>query len=341
MTPLTINDFNGNSAAWQRICSAFPDRPLVQSWAHGESRRKQGSWQVERCLFNSGSIVVGVAQAMIRPAPFGAGQLTWIARGPVHDIPSDRAAGFPLWTAMAEALRDRFASGVGSYLRIAPPFLLDDRAALPEGFTETHMDGWASAILDLAPSLDDLRAALKGKWRNGLNKAERVGVTIMNCDGQVTIDEFADAHDTFMANVGADGSVTGTYIKNLHRAGGDGADLRVYSARLGDEIVGRLITAHTGVRVEYLASHMTEAGKKASAGQAMLWSALAASHAAGAQLFDVGGMDAKRTPKGIFDFKDGLRGAPYRLAREIDCCGGPVARLIKARTDMARAKMGA
>jgi hypothetical protein len=33
--------------------------------------------------------------------------------------------------------------------------------------------GWASAVIDLSPDLETLRAGLKGKWRGHLNKAER------------------------------------------------------------------------------------------------------------------------------------------------------------------------
>jgi len=344
--PLTLHGFTGNAAAWHAVCSLFPERPLVQSWAHGAAREAQGGWSVERCIFKEKSTVVGFAQAMIRPAPLKAGRLVWIARGPVYDSASDPSAGWPQWSQMATLLREKYGSGLGDYLRIAPPFSEDLHAPVPAGFAITPMGGWASAMMDLSVGLDDLKTALKGKWRNGLNKAERVGVVVSNHRDAGSVDAFADAHDTFMAGIGADGSVTGAYIKALHRAQGDGSDLTVFNAEYEGAIAGRLLTCRTGDRVEYLASHMTDAGKKASAGQALLWAAVADAHSGGApengaKWFDVGGMDPDRTPKGIFDFKDGLRGSTYRLMPEIDCCGGPLARLIKSHTDAARAKMGA
>ena len=36
--------------------------------------------------------------------------------------------------------------------------------------------------------------------------------------------------------------------------------------------------------------------------------------------FDLGGMDDVRTPPGIFHFKAGLGGLPYRLADDLDYC---------------------
>lgn len=339
---VAFQPFTGDAGAWAELCHAFPDRPLVQSWTHGAARAATGPWRAERGVFrDADNAVVGVVQAMVRPAPLRLGRLVWIARGPVFDWTADTEADFSLWRAMAGALRDRFARGLGDCLRIAPPFPVDAGAPVPDGFAMTAMDGWASSAINLTQPLDALHAALKGKWRTAIRRAESAGLETTTVTGIDAVDAFADGHDAFMAAVGAEGgSVDGALLKAMVRAETDAA-FSVIEAWLGGAVAGRSLVVRTGDRVEYLAGHTDDAGRAANGGQAMLWRAITEAQSTGAKWFDVGGMDPDRTPKGIYDFKAGLQGTPYRLMSEIDCCGGPLGRIIKARTDRARAAMGA
>ncbi|MHC8508774.1 MAG: GNAT family N-acetyltransferase [Rhodospirillales bacterium] len=350
--------FTGGAAEWDKTCARFPDFCVTQSWAAAEARcAADPRWRPERLIFMRGGAVAGCAQVMLRRAPFGLGRLAWIARGPLFDAASDAENRFAVWRAAAAELRARYARGFGGYLRIAPPILADaapgDSPPELPGFRVTAQAGWASASVDLTPPVDDLRAGLKGKWRNALSKAERAGAQVRAADDETAVRAFAEGHDAFMAALGAHagGSVTGAWINALAGAGGD---VRVFEARLSgaapdsapdsppdSPLAGRVMTVRTGARVEYLAGHTEPAGRDAGAGQMLLWAALAAAKDAGAQKFDLGGMDPVKTPKGVYDYKDGMQGAPYRMMNEIDACGGAGARLIRARTDAARAAMGA
>ncbi|MHC8508253.1 MAG: GNAT family N-acetyltransferase [Rhodospirillales bacterium] len=346
--------FTGGAAEWAETCAQFPDYSVTQSWAAGEARRAADPrWRPERLVFMRSGAAAGCVQVMLRRAPFGLGRLAWIARGPVFDVESDAALGFPLWRVMAAALRTRYARGFGGCLRIAPPVLENTSPPELPGFRVTAQAGWASAAVDLAPPVDDLRAGLKGKWRNALSKAERAGVDVRAAHGAAApaaVNAFAEGHDAFMAGLGAQagGSVTGAWITAL--AGAARNDVCVFEARLsgaapgsppGSPPAGRVMTVRTGARVEYLAGHTEPAGRDAGAGQMLLWAALTAAKDAGARTFDLGGMDPFKTPKGVFGYKDGMQGAPYRLMNEIDAAAGVGARLIRARTDAARAAMGA
>ena len=76
-------------------------------------------------------------------------------------------------------------------------------------------------------------------------------------------------------------------------------------------------------------------------GQLLLWQALLTAKAAGAQKFDVGGMDAELTPPGIFRFKQGIGAIPYGLAPEIEALpsgliANILARMVRWRVRSAR-----
>ena len=46
------------------------------------------------------------------------------------------------------------------------------------GLIKTKIQGWASAIIDLAQPIEILRNNLHGKWRNALGRAERSNIEI-------------------------------------------------------------------------------------------------------------------------------------------------------------------
>jgi len=50
----------------------------------------------------------------------------------------------------------------------------------------------------------------------------------------------------------------------------------------------------------------------------LLWQAVCQMKTLGYKWFDLGGMDPELTPSGIFHFKAGLNGTPYRLVSELE-----------------------
>ena len=68
---------------------------------------------------------------------------------------------------------------------------------------------------------------------------------------------------------------------------------------------------------EYLAGNATPRGRKVNSGQLLVWKGIEFAKKFCCQYFDLGGMDKGLTPPGIYNFKKGLNGTPYRLASEI------------------------
>jgi lipid II:glycine glycyltransferase (peptidoglycan interpeptide bridge formation enzyme) len=105
----------------------------------------------------------------------------------------------------------------------------------------------------------------------------------------------------------------------------------------GGTPLGSALIVHHGDTAEYLAGTLLDAGRPFSIGQLLLWRAIEDARSAGLRRFDLGGMDAERTPRGIYDFKRGVSGAPYRLMPEIEARPtGLRARLVRWRVRRAR-----
>ncbi len=292
-------------------------------------------WRIERGRVLSEGLTVAVFQAFIRGLPGGIpGGLVWINRAPLwRTAPATPPSA--LEAALA-ALRRHYVDGRRFYLRVAPPVAEAGCRPASPGLAVTDIPGWASARLDLAPPLAALRAGLRQKWRNGLNRGEREGMEILR--GGVAFEAFVAAHETFVAEAGFTATVTPAFLRTLRAMGGP---LEALVARRKGRVLGGVLIADYGDTAEYLAGNTSDEGRALNAGQVLLWQAVAAARERGRAWFDLGGMDEALTPPGIYRFKEGLGGIPYRLAAELEAVpsrglGALTGRIVRARTARAR-----
>jgi hypothetical protein len=342
-----------DATGWRAVMGHLADRSLPQTWNYGVAKVATGPWRIEHGILEQDGATVGAAQVLIRDLPGGLpGGLAWISRGPLwrQDSSDDNAERL---NAALAALTRHYAGKHGYYLRMAPPA---PDGMVPVGLVEvaaparvTPVAGWASARVDLARPLAELRAGLVQKWRNAANKAERSGVTvdvtsIAGGDDGPPFAAFLSDYADLLTERSIATTVTPGLLQSLAELSGPDEGLTLLGANLDGKNIGWTLIARFGDTAEYLAGVVGKAGRDVGAGQYLLWCAVAAMHDAGCQRFDLGGLDPELTPEGIRRFKQGLGGIPYRMMNEVEALpGGPVAgltgRLVRWRVDRARAAL--
>lgn len=345
MTLLRFEPAPFDRDGWDHLIEPFADLGLTQCWAYGEARAAAAGWSVERGVAEEAGRVVAAAQVMLRALPAVGGGLAWIGRGPLwrHVDAADDAGGL---VEVLAALRRHYVDARGFYLRVAPPVRADSalcaNAIAGAGFRATDSAGWASAVVDLTRDVAAIRARLDQKWRNSLNKAERLDAAVERADDDAAFRAFNNEYRRFLATRGFDTTVTPELLETLQRLLAPGRKLVAYRAlHQGTPLGSALLTFH-GRTVEYLAGTVLEAGRRFNVGQLLLWRAMCDSKHAGYTRFDVGGLDPQLTPMGIFAFKSGLGGTPYHYVNEIEADDGGVrARLVRWRVARARAALAA
>ncbi len=328
MTEKAIRFFPQDFTApdWARRVEGAGGLSLMQCWEYGEAKARTGPWRVERGLFTDGEQnVIGAAQVLLRLLPLSMGGLAWINRGPL----AVSGAGEGRLAEMTAALGQHYGRQRGLYLRLAPPLESFDGGG--GGLALTATPGWASAVLDLTPSLETLRGNLKQKWRNSLNKAERSGVEVRAGTGDDLFASFLESHVRMRDKTGPAAMVPPDLLDALHRLHPGGHPLETFLAYQGGVLLGGVLMVRYGGACEYLAGNVSDAGRALSAGQLLLWRAVETMKAKGLRRFDLGGLDEVLTPPGIFRFKSGLGGTPYRLAPEMEALGGGVAGTLTSR----------
>lgn len=276
--------------SWEHHCDAAR-APLQQRWSYGETVLRLGG-HVSRLSLHDGSQTVALAQVLQRQ--FGL-SVALINRGPVWVAAAEQTARIDAFNAFKTALRKR-----GVHLVLMTPESDDDERPGTAVMTPATV-----ADLALTP---DMRADLKGKWRNRLAKAEAEGIPLSLYRNRV-----AD-HDWLFANEFRQQRHRG--YRNLPRqfteawlADTQAASLTITSKR---RLQAGMIFLRHGTTATYHLGWSSAAARASSVHTLMLWHAMKTLRETGVQNLDLGLLDTVRTP-GLARFKLGTGAKPRRL----------------------------
>jgi Acetyltransferase (GNAT) domain len=265
-------------------CLTPSGSPLQQSWDYGQAVASLGA-QVRRFEIAAGC-QRGFAQVVTRR--IGPLDLNLLHRGPIWEGAVARDLARAALRGLAKRTRGVF---------IATP---------PESF-----GGWGlvpliaprtEAVIDLSPDLQSLRAALHGKWRNRLVRAETSGLSVSSCRP-----EFDDLHR--LITLEADqrrtrhyGGLPPGFLRAWTQVVPDHALLVEATDQMG--LVAAMLFLTHGQAATYQLGWTSDRGRPAHAHNALLWSGMTQLHARGIATLNLGAIDTDRNP-GLARFKLG------------------------------------
>ena len=337
MVRMEIRDFGQDEL--NDIVSDIDTPSLMQTWEFGEAKALTGLWKVSRAIFQKGGETVGAAQAMIRTVPFLNRGLVWVNRAPLL-INSDLTQP-DVYMDILRELKKYWVDEKKMYLRIAPPLMTSDenyvifeKAAY---LRATETDGWASEIVDLSLSLEELRKGLQQKWRNCLNKSERLEVICETDSSDVLMDELLDDYKVLLDNVSFGTNLSPEFVRTMQNLLPDSRKMLVFAGRQDGKRLGSILIAPYGNTCMYLIGATNDIGRKANANHYLIWNAVCEMKKRGYRWFDLGGAHPDNTPPGILHFKQGLKGKPYQLMGEVEAYqDGFLNRMIRKRIETSR-----
>ena len=300
---------------WNQIVGSLSGLSLMQVWEYGQAKEATGPWKSMRVVLRDDGRTVAAAQGMFRSLPLVGGGLLWINRGPL----------------LLNGFSDRFQEALGAiaswatrrgwYVRLAPPVaagVMNGDSLETFGFRRAGMGGWCSSVVDLNAGLERVRARLDQKWRNQLGKATRSGVTVDASSSRSSFSQHIVQYAASVARKGFATTVTPEFLTALQECLPEERKMITFTAMHEGKEIGSNLIAVYGDTAEYISGVVEEAGRRLNAGNALLWNAVAEMQKRGFRRFDLGGMHPTRTPKGIYSFKEGLRGTPYCLEDEVE-----------------------
>ena len=307
--------------AWNAFVESVPYHAFPQLWEWGQLRIDHGWRPVRLAVGPSRDEPLAGAQLLLRRIPLVGWHLAYVPRGPVGHLDDPLVRD-----GLERALR-----ALGRAERIAT--IRADPEATPQTAYGTALldEPWRAApkvqppitrIIDLTVGPDALRAAMRRKHRQYVNKAEREGLEVDRFEGSsfppsAVADALADFNRIYRQTAERAGFVARApeYYERVWGAFAPGNHVRLSFAVRGGERVAALFHFTCGDRVVESYGGMTDAGADLRANYLLKWAAIRDFAREGFAIYDMWGL----ATGGIRQFKEGFGGTEiaYVGARDL------------------------
>lgn len=308
-------EWNGiGSATWEDYFKNLPHSNLLQSADYARGLRAAGEpGKARRALIRIDGQRAGLVQVIETGIISGLVQAVALDRGPLwfkgYGAPEHFAAFF------AEFNR-QFHPRPGRKRRIIPEAPDDPavhKALSLQGLKRrNNMAGYQTYRISLEQDLNDIRAAMKKRWRGSLAKAERSDLKITwDWEGQY-FPWLAKRYAIDRAQKGYPGPSV-ELLSGMAKYFGLNKNMLIGRANLLKTPVGAILILCHGSSATYQVGWISAAGKEQAAHHLLLWEALRVLKERGIKDFDLGGINDEHAP-GVTTFKEGMGGELVRLA---------------------------
>ncbi len=322
--PLHI-EFDGmDRKTWDDLIIQFSDASLFQTWSFGSLYAGKSS--LSHILVKSQKEVLCCCQVVLRRflhSKIGLADIKW---GPLclnKSVPLNPEALVLLIRGikMEYGHRRGYLLRIWSHARGEIGELLQHSLAAA-GFKSNQKERpYRTFLIDLSPPLDQIRNNLLQKWRNGLNKAERSGIQVIQGSGD---DLFKTAIQ--LARQMSERKELGSIIKYFEHYRSVQQDLpekykMIVMVGLADgEPAVTAICSAIGDTGIYLFGASGEKGLKNNGSYLLQWQMIRWMKERGIAWYDLGAFNMQRNP-GVYHFKKGLAGKAGREETFIEHLG--------------------
>jgi len=306
----------------------FADANLYQTWSYGAVR--WGRKNLSQLVLKRDGEVFGMAQLrVVRPTRFNFG-MAYLRWGPLcHRRGRELDAEVPLY--MARALQQEYARKRGLLLQILPnAFAGSSRAALFQScfsrFTQeprTSANLYRTFVLDLAPSIEELRRNLDAKWRNKLTQSEKKGLKVVAGTGTEEYRTFCAMYDQMRKRKTFETTVDVEEFGRLQEDLPKTHRMRVLICEQAGVPVAGLVASALGDSAIYLLGATSDDGLTAKGAYLLQWTLIRWLKENGIRWYDLGGIDPEGNP-GVYTFKKGLSGADLHQLTPLVTCNSVV-----------------
>jgi hypothetical protein len=318
-----------NTATWDTTLAQFRDATVYQSFGYGVAR--WGGNQVSTLAVFRGGKAISAAMVRQTRAVLGFGGIAHIGWGPAWR-PREGCDDLDNLRLAIRALRREYAIRQRRFLRIIPNIYTESehparRIFAEEGFTG-HPRHEQTILVDLSPSLAELRAQLRRSWRQLLVKAEKAGLEVIQGTGIELYDEALAVYRQMHIRKQFVEFVDKNQFRSMQAALPEGLKMQILLVREGGEPVAALAWAAIGDTGLPLLAATGARALKNNAANLMWWRMLEWLKSNGLNSCDLGGIDPVQNPGG-FTFKTGISGDAGRTVSslgEFVCCTSPISR---------------
>ena len=311
-------------AEWSQMLDLFDDANFYQTWSYGAVR--WGEKNLSHLVLKRGGVVLGMAQLrIVRPTRFNFG-MAYLRWGPLFER-RGRSLDPEVAVNLARALKEEYIDKRKLFLRILPnAFVGSPRAAVIQSafreFTPEPLDAdntERTFVLNLVPSIDELRGKLDKKWRNQLTSSEKKGLNVVAGTGSDEFRVFCQIYKQMRKRKTFETTVDIEEFGRMQENLPEWQRMRILLCQTGDGPVAGLVASAMGDSAVYLLGATSDEGLNSKGAYLLQWTLIKWLKENGFRWYDLGGINPERNP-GVFHFKKGLSGADVcRLGPRVAC----------------------
>jgi hypothetical protein len=317
---------------WFQMLDLFEDANIYQTWSYGAVR--WGRKNLSHLVLKRHGEVFAIAQLrIVRPTRFNFG-MAYLRWGPLfrrrgRDIDPEAAL------CMARALEDEYVCKRGLLLQVLPnAFVGSARAALFHSafsrFTEearTSANTYRTFVLNLAPTIEELRRNLDKKWRNQLTRSEKNRLKVVVGTGTDEYSTFCRMYNQMWKRKAFQTTVDVEEFGRLQENLPDTHRMRLLLCKQDGNPVAGLVASAMGESAIYLLGATTDGGLNAKGAYLLHWILIQWLKENSFKWYDLGGIDPQRNP-GVYHFKRGLSGNDVSQLTPLVACNSVVSSAI-------------
>jgi peptidoglycan pentaglycine glycine transferase (the first glycine) len=301
--------------SWDAFVGTQKSGNLNQGWGWGEVVNLLGARVIRRAVVDGSSIkaVMSVASNEVR---FTKRRILYVNRGPVVDEPNEEIFGL-----IADDLRSlaKQENALGSKIEPYVPAQESDwRASLERfGFATLFPPSQPRSqwLIDLEPTVEEIQAQMKPKWRYNVKLAGKRGVEI-TCGSQSDVPDF---HRIYRETAERDGFyIHGEDLyRKIFNVFWELGQFDLVIARLKGKPISAVTLVTLGRTCWYMFGASSNGHRDVMAPHALQWEAMKIAKERGASIYDMRGVSdvpsSDQDMSGVYRFKQGFGGYQVTL----------------------------
>jgi hypothetical protein len=295
---------------WCQMLGEFDDANIYQTWPYGaviSGRRNMG-----HIVLRKDGCAAAIAQIRIAKLPLLNIGIAYVRWGPLwrrkgaeHEVETFRQG--------IRALRNEYACRRGLVVRLLPVLFEDDPPVFSailaeEGFSSAGVETRSRTILmDVRPSLQELRDGMRPHWKRELKLAERKALEIVE---GVTDDLFERMIDIYREMVSRKQFIEGNDINQFRTMQAqlpEKLKMRIMLCRSEIGVCAGVVWTSIGKTSVYLFGATSNLGMKSNGSYLLHWKLLERLKEDGVTAHDLNGINPLRNP-GTHKFKNDFAG---------------------------------
>ena len=296
--------------SWNSMLEGFGDANIYQTWAYESVISPERN--VSRLVLKKGDEVVAAAQARIRRVPLVPLGVAYVRWGPMWR-PKGKPEDLEVLRQALRAVRNEYAGRRKLAVRILP-LLYQDHAEeygpilSEEGFGRVNVQAVKRTLLiDLERSVADLRKGLDQKWRNRLNRAEKLGVEVVERVDDRAFEEFLSIYREMHGRKKFLETSDVRQFRTIQQGLPAPQKMKILIAYSEGKPAAGVVCSVIGDMGIYLYGGTSDSGLSSQASYLLQWKAMCSFKESGSKWYNLNGINPELNP-GTYHFKAGLCG---------------------------------